>query len=261
MKALFIVLLLVAMPVVSAASIRDEVGVVEWRQHVYSVDELADWNGDVVSVTLTRPHNFGVVDSEVLVAMTMNVILSGSNGARTFNTAIDGVDLDFCAQIAGSPGTVTPRGNIGGVQGCPPTSGGVNQLVIGEEQNWTFSNSGTGTVDGVYASVYVYVQDTVVLDAATPFEQLTNLTALEFLLFFAIILLALWLWGRQDLGVRIFGATIAALDFTLVLGFFVASRGQAWPLFMTLGTAFLSLTIWMFYALIKDYVQGRGGTA
>lgn len=121
----------------------------------------------------------------------------------------------------------------------------------------------TGTPDtplDSHITVVVDRGDFIVTSQKTDFELLTNLTAFEFAFIFALLLFGLWLWGREDFGVRFFGATLVVLDFSLTLSFFVASRGAAWPLFSVLLLTMFALAFWMYYGWFKDYALRRRGT-
>ena len=173
-----VLLMLLLVPSVSGGGFPSE-HVITWRQEVHHVDALTGWDGDSISVTLTRPHTWQVLSSTVVVVIAMNTAIEGSNVQRVFDVAIDGNVLNFCRNSITTGGALAQRWAYGGGGPCPATAAGVEQSIIGEAQNWTFTNTGTATVNFLHASVYVSVQETVT--TMTNFEEMTGLTGLEFL--------------------------------------------------------------------------------
>lgn len=207
--------------------------VVEWREHVYSANTITGWDGDVVSVNLTRPHTWTVNSTVIDVEFTVNVGIDGSNLARTFLMSVDGTNLEHCLHAITVDGALTQRSSIGGGSRCPPTNAGVNQVTIGEAQNWTFSNIGTATVIFFIASVYVVVQDTVIMD-------FTVETALDFWLPLALLILvfAVSIWQ---------GYTFPML---------ISSIGIAAQFFDTPPIAFVAIIFLLLVAFMLEYFVG-----
>jgi hypothetical protein len=191
--------------IVSPATAQTETGlhVIEWREQVYSANTLTGWDGDVVSVNLTRPHSWTVVNTTVDLITSFNVGISGSNAQRTFTMAVNGTDLSNCRHAITVEGTISEkRQAFGGGAMCPP--GGEDRVLIGEEQTWTFDNTGSATVLFFHASVYAVVQETVTMD-------FTVETAFDFWLPLALLILvfAISLWQGYTLPMLISGIGVA----------------------------------------------------
>ena len=159
-KPWFLLLVLLAAPAQAQAGEH----VITWTQDIHHVNALTGWDGDVVSINITRPHSWTVVSSQITVVIAVNIAIEGSNVNRFLNVAIEGNVLDFCTNAITTAGALAQKWNYGGGGPCPSTSGGTEQAVIGVAQNWTFSNTGTATVNFLHASVFVTIQETVLMD-------------------------------------------------------------------------------------------------
>jgi hypothetical protein len=160
------VLVVVGLLLVPVASAGHELvagdNVITWQVHIHSANSIADWAGTVVDVNVTRPHSKPVVDTIAHVYITMNVGIAGSGVNRVFHIDKDGERMVNCSTMISTSGSVSQRNSFGGSAICPLVDGDGNfDFEIGAEQEWVFTNTGGGTVEYLFASVYLIIEETV----------------------------------------------------------------------------------------------------
>lgn len=269
----WLLLLLLALPLVAATHIPEgtwssqdalsqelaaggQATVVEYEQDIHTSNVVGSFSLRMFSGRFdTRPEAYP--SRWIIEVGTTKTIQQNSNGVWNYSISVDSVPVPNCfftVQTFSAGGFLTnmityPNYPLTCVIAAP--SFGHHWVNVTR----TVASGTPATVSASMTSIVITRVDYVVLDMPTGFEELTGLTALEFLIFPTLALIGYVLWGRSnDVAVRGFGGALTMLSGALLLGFALAAGiGSIWGGTVAFSIVLMVLGGYLIVRMTLDY--------
>ncbi len=274
MKRLLVLACLLLLPTAAA---HDEVGafdapdgaqvnVLDYRLASINEHEELPPPGEVINRTYdaTKIHNYDVLQHDLILTVEASAeYVAESEGVWDLTFYQDGKILPGCtghivtSDLGGFLAGDFSDKNSRTIHCVRAGTDALNDII----HNHTITailSIGSGTpadLTHLDISVNVIRQDRVIMSQPTTFELVTGLSALEFLVLPLLAILGLFLWSRNDVGVRLLGTLLLLVDSGMAGALAFTIRGGAYGILLPMAILFLAAGI---YTFVKWVMQLTG---